>query len=49
MMKFWIPLTYAAIYISEAVIHIFTPSNDDYPKIGKNSFEGDVHKAKWVD
>jgi hypothetical protein len=49
MMKLWSSMTYAVIYIYEAVMRIFSPSHDDYPEIGESSFNGDIYRAKWVE
>ena len=40
----------AVIYISEAIGRIFSPSDDMYPMIGVNPFEGDPYQGStWVD
>ena len=31
-------------YLSEAVLRIFSPSQDTYPLIGTQAFDGDPHK-----
>jgi hypothetical protein len=37
-------------YISEAVARIFAPSDDMYPAIGVQPFEGEPYKAAtWAD
>lgn len=37
-------------YISEAVARIFAPSDDMYPVVGVQPFEGEPYKgAKWAD
>jgi hypothetical protein len=35
-------------YVSEAVVRIFKPANDDYPETGVQPFEGEPF-SKWVD
>jgi len=38
------------IYLSEAIFRIFGPSDDMYPVIGVNPFEGDPYQGSdWAD
>ena len=40
----------AVVYISEAIRRIFGPSDDIYPVIGVQLFEGDpYHGPSWAD
>ncbi|WP_192901141.1 MULTISPECIES: hypothetical protein [Okeania] len=40
----------AVVYISEAISRIFGPSDDMYPMIGVNPFEGDpYHGPNWAE
>ena len=38
-----------AQYISEAVIRVFTPSDDSYPLSGVQPFTGDIYKKRMAD
>jgi hypothetical protein len=35
-------------YISEAAVSLFKPSNDQYPAVGVQPFEGEPY-SKWVE
>ncbi|MDJ0555266.1 MAG: isochorismate synthase [Microcoleaceae cyanobacterium MO_207.B10] len=49
-MKIFQSIEKAAVYLSEAISRIFGPSDDMYPMIGLNSFEGDPYKGpNWAD
>jgi hypothetical protein len=38
----------AVHYVSEAVLRVFRPADDDYPATGVQPFEGEPF-SKWVD
>ena len=38
------------VYIAEAISRIFAPSDDMYPMVGTNPFEGDPYQGPtWAD
>ncbi|MEM1172098.1 MAG: isochorismate synthase [Cyanobacteria bacterium P01_H01_bin.35] len=40
----------AVVYISEAITRIFGPSDDMYPTVGVNPFEGEPYQGtNWAD
>ncbi|MEO0350914.1 MAG: hypothetical protein AAF282_12800 [Cyanobacteria bacterium P01_A01_bin.15] len=41
-------LTDSFDYIFEAAVRIFSPSDDAYPVIGMQPYEGDVYSSGWI-
>ncbi|MEL7507041.1 MAG: hypothetical protein AAFX51_07355 [Cyanobacteria bacterium J06636_28] len=41
-------LTDSFNYIFEAAVRIFSPSDDAYPSIGMQPYEGDVYSSGWT-
>ncbi len=49
-MNIFKPIQDAVVYISEAIRRIFGPSDDIYPVIGVQPFEGDPYQEHtWAD